>query len=66
MAKKIEVSAGPAIGDIVLQKVGTADRPLVVTSVNADGTVNGRLVYEPGDNPKNDGNFQTFFRNVKV
>lgn len=57
------------IGDVVTLKLDNgkgAERPLIVTSVNPDNTVNGRVQLEPGDNPNNDGNVQTFFRNVKA
>ena len=54
------------VGDIVTAPFGEQERPLIVTSVNKDGTVNGRLVLEPGDNPTNDGNLNTFLSNVKV
>jgi len=58
------------VGDVITSestlKVVPVARPLIVTSVNADGTVNGRLIIEPEDNPNNDGNFQTFLRNVNV
>ncbi len=55
------------VGDVVTTKLrDIGERPVIVTSVNADGTVNGRLIHEPGDNPKNDGNFPTFLRDLKV
>ncbi len=59
------------VGDIVkvtldLSPAIKVTRPLIVTSVNKDGTVNGRVIIEPGDNPGNDGNFQTFLTNVEV
>ncbi len=63
MAKKIEIEIG---ANIEFELKPGVKRPLTVTSVNKDGTVNGRLVHEPKDNPTNDGTFQTFFENVKV
>lgn len=56
---------GWRVGDIVTTTVAGQERPVIVTSVNADETVNGRLIIEPQDNPKNDGNFPTHVTNLR-
>jgi hypothetical protein len=54
------------VGNITLVKFGKEVRPFIVTSENKDGTVNGNVILEPGDNPTNDGNLKTHLRDVKV
>ena len=62
-------AAGAIIGRILavpLPIKNGPERPLIVTSVNQNGTVNGRFVLDPADNPARDGNFPTTAENVKL
>lgn len=74
MAKDSSAAPAPAnrtfgVGDIIpaaLPITGSPVRPFIITSLNADGTANGRFVLDPDDNPQRDGNFPSTARNVKV
>ena len=57
------------VGDIItvpLPIKNGPERPLIVTSVNKDGSVNGRYVLDPADNPQRDGTFPDTATNVKL
>lgn len=55
----------PQIGGTTTVDIGSGRiRPVIITSVNLDGTVNGRVILEPADDPRRDA--QEFYRNLKA